>query len=158
MEQVGGFHFVLRLIPKGWFQEQSDPGQFADFVDKGGRRIWWIDYEPKISISEYCDTFLIRSVGSPYDYGVVETIWTDENHHRVELWQVETNLIAEMDIRIDVRYPFSAFLSRIVELTAQLDCVIYLEHERDFIEPSAVTVYEALRRSPAVRLAEKRLK
>lgn len=154
-EQAGAFHFVFSLVPQDWFLEQPDPRKYAESVDQNRRRIWWVGYEPKISIIEYCDEFLIRSDSSPFDYGLIETVWTDEDHHRIELWEVEANLIAEIDVRIDVRYPLSTFLSKIVELVDQLGCIVYLEYERAFIKPTAVALYDAMRRSPATRLAEK---
>ena len=157
LEQAGAFHFVLSLVPQDWFRLQSDPGKYAESFDQERRRVWWIGYEPKISIFEYCDDFLIRGDTSTFSYGLIETVWVDEDHHRVELWEVEPNSIADIDVRIDARYPFSTFLSRIVEFIEQMECVVYLEYERDFIKPTAIAVYGALRRSHAARLAERQL-
>jgi hypothetical protein len=62
----------------------------------------------------------------------------------------------QLEVRLDTRYPYSTFLSWAAEFLKELECVVYLEDEREFIEPTAVGLYEALHRSNAARLADQR--
>lgn len=155
LELAGAFHFNLNLVPRVWFQKVPDPDRFINSVDQYKRRVWWIGYEPKVPICESFDDFLVRDEGSRFDFGLLETVWVDENDHRVELWEFEPNLISEIAISIDVRYPYAAFLSRVLELVTQLECLIYLDRERDFVTPSPTVIYAALNRSPAARLIDR---
>ncbi len=157
LEEAGAYELSLSLVPKTWFQIQTDPELQANSYDPQKRRVWWIGYIPPISVSEYCDKLMVRGDCSQFDYGLVESTWVGEHHHRVVLWEVEPNSIADLDIHIDPRHPFSVFLTRIVGLANQLGCILYVEKERSFISPTVIGIYEALRRSAAGRLAEEGL-
>jgi hypothetical protein len=97
LEQVGAYHFVMSAVPRGWFKRQVNPVELDETFGQDKRRIWWTDYEPSASVVKLCDTILIRGEGSLYNYGLIETVWEDKNHHRVDLWELEPDSIAELE-------------------------------------------------------------
>ncbi len=156
LELAGAFHFIFSLVPIQWHDSQPKPVQAARGEHGYVTQTWWQNHQPAISIREYCDDFLIRSDSSPWESTLIETVWTDESHHRVELWEREHNVVAELDIKIDARYPYVDFLALIVKLANQSRCLFYLDHEDDFVEATSTAIFEALIRSPATVLEKRR--
>ena len=156
LEIAGAFHFTFSLVPIQWHDSQPKPVQAARDEHGCVTQEWWQNHQPAISIRDYCDDYLIRSDDWPWHFTLIDTVWADENHHRVELWEREHNVVAYLYIRIDARYPYVDFLAWIVDLANQSKCMFYLEHESDFVESTSIAIFEALNRSPAAALEKRR--
>ena len=157
LELAGAHLFAFALVPLSWYESQIKPVELVRDENQQVIETWWKHDEPAISVVDYCDNCLIRSDSSPYDHGLMETVWSDTNHHRVELWETEVNVVAHLDIKIDVRYPYSDFLAKVITLAVSANCLFYFCYENSFVQPSSVAVFEALNRSPAARLTRKEI-
>lgn len=156
LEATGAFHFTFSLVPIQWYDSQPKPVQAARDEHGCVSQTWWQTQQPAISIRDYFDDCLIRSDGSPLEFIVLETVWTDESHHRVELWETEHNEVEELLIQIDTRYPYVDFLASIVNFANQSRCLFYFDYEDEFVKATSITVFEALNRSPAAALEKRR--
>ena len=158
LDADGAFHFAFGLVPIQWYDLQPKPVQIARGQHGYVIQTWWQTHGPAISIREYFDKCLIRSdePPSPLEFIVLETVWTDENHHRVELYETEHNDVEELMIQIDTRYPYVDFLASVVQFADQSRCLFYLAHEDDFVAATSIAIFEALIRSPAAMLAKRR--
>lgn len=152
-ELLGVHFFAFSFVPASWYESQPNSIQLERDMNQNVIETWWQYYEPETSIVDYCDKYLVRSDPSPYDWGLIETVWSDENGHRVELWEKELDVVDALDIKIDARYPYRDFLSTVVNLAISANCLFYLRHEDSFIQPSSIHVFEAMNRSPAAKLA-----
>ena len=156
LEAEGAFHFTFSLTPIQWYDSQPKPVHAARGKYGFVTQTWWQYHQPAISIRDYFDDCLTRSDGSPLEFIVLETVWTDESHHRVELWETEHNEVEYLLIQIDTRYPYVDFLASVVKFANQSRCLFYLEHEDDFVEATSIAIFEALNRSPAAALEKRR--
>ena len=152
LEEAGAFYFAFSLVPQQWYDLHPAHIQTTRGIPHNVIEAWRY-HVPPASILKYCDECFIRSDSSPYDYGFIETVWSDEDYHRVELWETEFDMVAHFDVKIDVRYPYSDFLDKVIKLAIHANCLFYLCYEGDYVQPSSVAIFEALNRSPAAKLA-----
>jgi hypothetical protein len=157
LELAGVHFFVFSLVPVAWYESQPKPVELVGKENENLAEIWWEHYKPPISIVDHCDGWLVRADSSPYDYGLLETVWEDKNHHRVELWESAIGEVAHLDTKIDARYPYTDFLAKVIELSVRANCLLFFTYEGRFVQPSSVAVFEALNRSPASCLARKEI-
>lgn len=156
LEVADAFYFTFSLVPIQWHNSQPKPVRTARDEHIHATQTWWQTHQPTISIRDYCDGCLIRCDGSPWEFNLTETVWTDDNHHRVELWEKQDNVVADLHIKIDARYPYVDFLAWGVKFADRLECLFHLDHEDEFVDATSSTIFEALIRSPAVALANRR--
>lgn len=157
LELSGAYLFIVEFAPRAWFDAQRQPVELIGSEDRGAGRSWWQYHEPAISVSAYLDGWLTRADNWPYEHEFTQTSWSDENFHRVELWESNDGGVAYLEASVDARYEYADFLSQLVCFASTADCMLYIESERTFLEPSSEAVYLALNRSNAARLAHKNI-
>ena len=156
LEVAGAFRFTVSLVPTQWHNSQPEPVRATRDEHGCVTQIWWRNHQPAISIRDYCDDCLIRTDSSPWEFTLIETVWTDDNHHRIDLWESEHNVVAHIEIGIDARYPFVDFLARIVDFARRAKCLFYLSEDDEFVDASSTLIFEALNRSKAASLANRK--
>jgi len=153
LELAGAYLFDISLVPIAWYEAEPKPVQLARSDDHTVLDTWWKKHAPDIPAREYFDGCLTRDVESTQIEDLVETVWVDENHHRVELWESKAGDVAHLDLHIDARYAYMDFLGSVVEFATKEKCMFFFYSEEVFVEAASVTVFEALNRSPAAALA-----
>ena len=141
--------FDFELVPQAWYARQEQPITLQKDGDGQAVKGWWDHISPEFPFADHFDGFMSRSdpflqLRDPY-----ETAWTDDNHHTVGLWRTEVVDIVSVVICLDIRYPYSDFLHKLVNIARRSDCLFYMCYEGSFLEPSNVKFVEAVNRSPA---------
>lgn len=113
LELAGAYFFALSLVPTAWYESQPKPVKLTRDQNQNVVETWWEHHEPAISTVDYFDEQLIRVDSSPYEHELKDTVWTDEHHHQVELWEYEADGVAHLDIFNLAR--FSRYVRKVLE-------------------------------------------
>lgn len=141
--------FDFELVPQAWYVQQKKPITLRRDEHDWVGSYWWDHHSAKVRYADYFDGFLSRSEPFLQLDDPAETVWTDKNNHTVGLWETDIGDVAGVVICLDVRYPYSDFLARLVEIAIRSDCIFFMRDEGSFLEPSTIAVVEAVNRSPA---------
>ena len=141
--------FDFELVPQVWYEQQKKPITLHRDEHGWVGSHWWDYHKATVNYADYFDGCLSRSESLLQLHDPAETVWTDENHHTVGLWETANGDVAGVVICLDVRYPYSDFLARLVEIAIRSDCIFFMRDEESFLEPSTIAVVEAVNRSPS---------
>ena len=141
--------FDFELVPQVWYVQQEKPITLRRDEHGWVESCWWNHHSARIDYADFFDSFLSRSEPFLLLHDPTETVWTDENHHTVGLWETAIGDVAGVMIRLDVRYPYSDFVAQLVKIAIRSDCIFFIRDEESFLEPSTVAIVEAVSRSPA---------
>ncbi len=76
LEKAGAFYFAFSLVPQQWYDLQPANIQLTRRIPHNVVEAWPYHVPPAL-IMEYCDDCFVRSDSSPYDYGFIETVWSE---------------------------------------------------------------------------------
>jgi hypothetical protein len=152
LDLYGAFLFVVEFVPRAWFDAQRQPIELIGSEKPNDGRLWWRNCQPALSITRYLDQRLLRADTWPYEQKLTQTSWSEGDFHRIDLWESDEEKVMYLQASLDARYECARFLSRIAELALASDCVLFIESEQSFLEPSEVDIFTAMNRSSAARL------
>jgi len=146
MESLGYFFLDLAFVPRSWVDQQTKPIKLEPDDYRSPSAIWWRHHECALDVREFCDKVWVRCDPTGYYLreDLIETSWSDDNNHRVEIIKDDLGHLVELTVSIDIRTQYSEFVDAIIEMAGQADCVFFNYGDEAVVEPSRDIVIKAI--------------
>ena len=140
------YQFQVVLIPSQWASDAES--SIDSLYDEEGYDVSeaWRRYQPTSVIAPLLKKVLPE--GKAWDSE--QKVWGNEEFSDVQVW-FDNGKIESITIRLDLREDISQLASRVVDLTTELNCVLFLPGSKKIIQPDVFELNKMANESNAAK-------